>query len=598
MKKSELKVIIDKVRNRCGLEEPTKVTYDRNDDGQIVFRFYFDSLYLPPEMQFNEPKVLNTFVRKDLYEFKDEFQITKLDKKKGFVEVLPDDQHFKVVKSYKDAKEAQKDEESVHLHDGNRLNENFISDLNLILRESDGATSSIPTNELENNVPSNKKDLFTIDDIKKGKSKGKKVERTREIDIYVFKWTVPNANDNYVQENDWKLVKSLVKEKNNIVLFGYPYKSDGNEQEDKYPSMMTDSYNLIYSQLKIDNEDVNSRFGLCGRGINISKKLEDVKKVNHIYDYTDDDSAMQILKDANVQTDEIEDFPKNTTPPPREAERKKDSSKDVLEKIRPLAEKIANKFTAEIRSKGKAVKQENKDYDKKLQEARTGSNNLKRALDFCIDVYGSDAKFDQDVEQYKVIKSSNLLLAKKYKKIASDPTTVIDPEKEQKTLTNQIIQKIYDNRGLTGELDTNKQQNSDGANGGLIQRNVSIGRGKKNDPKEKKSKEDVKVKALFPDDFYVFCMKNKISDIASYFTNEGKVELVFSGADDKEKDKDKDQKTDDQNKDEKGTENTPKNQDQGKGEKTGGTTPQDGQAQGNTPPAESTTTQGNENQGK
>lgn len=575
MKKSELKIIIDKVRNRCGLEEPTKVTYDRNEDGQVVFRFYFDSLYLPPEMQFNEPKILNTFVRKDLYEFKDEFQITKLDKKKGFVEVLPDDQHFKVVKSYKDAKEAQKDEESVHLHDGNRLNENFIRDLDLVLREFE-----VNPENLEDEVPSDKKGSFTIKGVEDKKRKEKKVERTREVDIYVFKWTVPNANsDNYISENDWQLVKSLVKNQKNIVLFGYPFNSNGNEQEDKYPSMMTDSYNLLYSQLKIDNVDVNSRFGLCGRGIGISKKLEDVKKVNNIYDYTDDDSAMQILKDANIQTDGIEDFPKTANPPPKKAERKKDPSKGVLEKILPLAEEIANKFTAEIRSKGKVVKQETKDYDKKLQEARTGSNSLKRALDFCVDVYGNDAKFDQDVDQYKIIKSSNILLAKKYKKMASDPNEIVDPEKEQKTLTNQIIQKIYDNRGLTGELDTNKQQNADGAHGGLIQRNVSIGRGKKNDPKEKKSKEDIKSKALFPDDFYVFCIKNKVSEIASYFTDEGKVELVFSGAEDNESDKDK--KTDDQNKDEKGTENTPKKQDQAEtDEKTGDAAPQ---AQGNTP---------------
>lgn len=581
MKKSELKIIIDKVRNRCGLEEPTKVTYDRNEDGQVIFRFYFDSLYLPPEMQFNEPKVLNTFVRKDLYEFKDEFQITKLDKKKGFVEVLPDDQHFKVVKSYKDAKEAQKDEESVHLHDGNRLNENFIRDLDLVLRESDGVSDAakvVASND-DASIKSSDADIGSAK-AKLSGNKEKKVERTREVDIYVFKWTVPNANsDNYISENDWQLVKSLVKNKKNIVLFGYPFNSNGNEQEDKYPSMMTDSYNLLYSQLKIDNVDVNSRFGLCGRGISISKKLEDVKKVNNIYDYTDDDSAMQILKDANIQTDGIEDFPKTANPPPKKAERKKDPSKGVLEKILPLAEGIANKFTAEIRSKGKAVKQETKDYDKKLQEARTGSNSLKRALDFCVDVYGNDAKFDQDVDQYKIIKSSNLLLAKKYKKMSSDPNEIVDPEKEQKTLTNQIIQKIYDNRGLTGELDTNKQQNADGANGGLIQRNVSIGRGKKNDPKEKKSKEDIKSKALFPDDFYVFCIKNKVSEIASYFTDEGKVELVFSGAEDNESDKDK--KTDDQNKDEKGTENTPKKQDQAEtDEKTGDAAPQ---AQGNTP---------------
>lgn len=574
MKKRELKIIIDKVRNRCGLEEPTKVTYDRNEDGQVVFRFYFDSLYLPPEMQFNEPKVLNTFVRKDLYEFKDEFQITKLDKKKGFVEVLPDDQHFKVVKSYKDAKEAQKDEESVHLHDGNRLNENFIRDLDLVLRESDGVSDAakvVASND-DASIKSSDADIGSAK-AKLSGNKEKKVERTREVDLHIFKWAMPNGKE--IDPNTWTFVRSLIEKETNILLFGYPFDSNGNEQDDKYPSMMTDCLNLLNTKLALEDADTSSRFGLCGKGINISEKLADVKKVNNIFDYTDDQSAMQILKDANIKTDEIEDFPKETQP----SNPNGDPTASVLADIRKNAEKIADEFSTKVRTKGKIFKVIKKEtYDELLKQAKSVKDMaLWRALQFCVDVYGKGAKFEQDKAVYKSIEKANILVTQKYKKISSDPKGgVINVEKEEKSIVNQVINNIYNNRGLTNELETNKQKNQDAANGGLIQRNVSIGRSNNKNKKDDKKDDPTKFKTYFPNDFYVFCMKNGIDKIAAHFAKDGYTELIFSDEDPSAEDQDKD-KTEEKPEDE----NTPKKQGQAEtGEKTGDATPQ---AQDNTP---------------
>ena len=47
MTKSDLETILLKIRNRCGLEEQTKITYYWDEEKRIVFKIFFDSLYLP-----------------------------------------------------------------------------------------------------------------------------------------------------------------------------------------------------------------------------------------------------------------------------------------------------------------------------------------------------------------------------------------------------------------------------------------------------------------------------------------------------------------------------------------------------------------------
>lgn len=143
MKKTELVTIIKKIQNRCYLEKPTKVTYYRNEEGKIAFKIFFDSLCIPEELRIGVSKIQNTFLVQNTYEYEDDFQITKLDQDEGYVEFIPDNQHFKFVHNYKSANtvEDKKEEALVHLA-GRSLNESFAEGRGYILLESE---TEIPT---------------------------------------------------------------------------------------------------------------------------------------------------------------------------------------------------------------------------------------------------------------------------------------------------------------------------------------------------------------------------------------------------------------------------------------------------------------------
>ncbi len=137
MKQSDLKILIKKVQNECALEEPTKITYYWNDDGKLVFKIFFDSLIIPEELMVDEDNISKCFSEQNVYEFEDDFVIKELNREKGFVEIIPDDQKFKVINSYKDYNEDEKDvknESIVHLA-GGRISETFAKTKGFILRE-------------------------------------------------------------------------------------------------------------------------------------------------------------------------------------------------------------------------------------------------------------------------------------------------------------------------------------------------------------------------------------------------------------------------------------------------------------------------------
>ncbi len=142
MKQSDLKILIKKVQNECALEEPTKITYYWNDDGKLVFKLFFDSLIIPEELMVDEDNISKCFSEQNVYEFEDDFVIKELNREKGFVEIIPDDQKFKVINSYKDYNEDEKvekdhKEESVVRLAGNRISEDFAKTKGFILRESE-----------------------------------------------------------------------------------------------------------------------------------------------------------------------------------------------------------------------------------------------------------------------------------------------------------------------------------------------------------------------------------------------------------------------------------------------------------------------------
>ena len=139
-----------KIQNECALEEPSKITYFWNENGKVVFKFYFDSLYLPDDLNLSGEKrserIKNLFTNQNVYEFQDDFNIIELNTEEGWIKVIPTDQNFKVVDSYKDLKKKKEDdekEESVVLA-GKRLNENVALAEGMILREGDTNVDQIP----------------------------------------------------------------------------------------------------------------------------------------------------------------------------------------------------------------------------------------------------------------------------------------------------------------------------------------------------------------------------------------------------------------------------------------------------------------------
>lgn len=141
MKKKDLVSIIRKIQNRCLLEDPVKITYFFDDDRNVVFKIYFDSLYVPEKFRLDTDDVQNMFTPSNVYEFEDDFRILELNQDEGYVKVLPDCQNFKVVDSYSESNKLSLDvkNENVCLA-GKRLNEDFARATGYILYESDAGT--------------------------------------------------------------------------------------------------------------------------------------------------------------------------------------------------------------------------------------------------------------------------------------------------------------------------------------------------------------------------------------------------------------------------------------------------------------------------
>lgn len=151
MTKGELAVIVKKVQAECGLEDPTKITYYRNEEGKVVFKLWFDSLILPETLagkkkdEFEwQANVNNTFINNEPYLYDDDFTILEYNEEKGWVKVLPDQQDFEIVESYNKLIDS-KDEDSVRLQ-GKKLNEKVAKAYSLTLYEAeDEVVSDINT---------------------------------------------------------------------------------------------------------------------------------------------------------------------------------------------------------------------------------------------------------------------------------------------------------------------------------------------------------------------------------------------------------------------------------------------------------------------
>ena len=147
MTKGELAVIVKKVQAECGLEDPTKITYYRDEEGRVVFKLWFDSLILPETLagkkkdEFEwQANVNNTFINNEPYLYDDDFTILEYNEEKGWVKVLPDQQDFEIVESYNKLIDS-KNEDSVRLQ-GKKLNEKVAKAYSLTLYEAEDEVAS------------------------------------------------------------------------------------------------------------------------------------------------------------------------------------------------------------------------------------------------------------------------------------------------------------------------------------------------------------------------------------------------------------------------------------------------------------------------
>ena len=136
-----------KVQAECGLEDPIKITYYRDEEGKVVFKLWFDSLILPETLagkkkdEFEwQANVNNTFINNEPYLYDDDFTILEYNEEKGWVKVLPDQQDFEIVESYNKLIDS-KDEDLVRLQ-GKKLNEKVAKAYSLTLYEAEDEVAS------------------------------------------------------------------------------------------------------------------------------------------------------------------------------------------------------------------------------------------------------------------------------------------------------------------------------------------------------------------------------------------------------------------------------------------------------------------------
>lgn len=208
MTKGELAVIVKKVQAECGLEDPIKITYYRDEEGRVVFKLWFDSLILPETLagkkkdEFEwQANVNNTFINNEPYLYDDDFTILEYNEEKGWVKVLPDQQDFEIVESYNKLIDS-KDEDSVRLQ-GKKLNEKVAKAYSLTLYEAEDEVAS-DINTLTNDPNFTEKEVEN----KKDKETNKVEEKVPTI-FFAFSLCCPGL---VVEE--YKAFAKLIQEAN------------------------------------------------------------------------------------------------------------------------------------------------------------------------------------------------------------------------------------------------------------------------------------------------------------------------------------------------------------------------------------------------
>lgn len=506
--------------NRCGLENPTKITYDWTEDHQVYFKFFFDSLYLPKDLQINEPGIQNTFLRKDVYEFKDEFQILEINTKEGYVKVLPDDQHFKVIRNYKDAKEIHKDEESVYLNASNRLSEAFISNNNLILQEAEEEDTSAknPVDAATAEVEGTMSDADAReqnDELERQRKADEKKKEKEEAaskpsgNLDVFSYFNPLSNsfdtENVLQQIVDKMQGNADEGKGiDYVIFEEFF---GNN--DDYPQSKLIAYNLIFKGIesKLRGKNSSNFLGITVKNNNANGILEgNADKVKTINDYSDG-RAQEIIKLANIK-----DLNLDQVEIPGDAGSFTDTTKNSFESALGIAKKIVDRYVDQVREKGGVFKLKNTDKKNEKQAEKfyaalrdlSSNKAAAKALAFCFDVYGGEKQDAADKEFYRAVKDKTLFTIKRLR-FEQKMGRHINYEKGD--LLSLISKELDKNlEGYKIAQQANDIHDEGDAHGGFTfgGKNVSLKRTSVDKNKDEKPGKDRKRQSRFPVDFYAF----------------------------------------------------------------------------------------------
>ena len=298
MTKSDLETILLKIRNRCGLEEQTKITYYWDEEKRIVFKIFFDSLYLPEELRVGEDNIQNMFLTQNVYAYKDDFQILELNQDEGFIKILPDDQDFVVIDSYKAAKqtdeESKKDkekEEAVKLA-GKRLNEDYALMKGYLLQEDEDKATE--------------KSLLKGDDAIANAKKAQTPKSKEPVAIHAYVAVINNP----IQSGAGKTTKdSLVKALKSLlanlptdgkakVFIGIPNTPSDNQLNSYHTYSIACVNDAV---LEATGKAVGGAYILCSQN---SKSAEQVLKESEVLDVTyltDEKVAKDLLKKVNAQ---------------------------------------------------------------------------------------------------------------------------------------------------------------------------------------------------------------------------------------------------------------------------------------------------------
>lgn len=273
MKRKDLDTIIRKIQNRCYLENPTRITYFFDDDENVVFKIFFDSLCIPEKLRLYTDNVQNMFSVTNGYEYEDDFKILELNQDMGYIKVLPDCQKFDIVGSYKEAadKKDDKKEENVLLAD-KKLNESFAKANKFILFEDeliDTESSNTATEEIEAEqlVP---KEAFVIS----------VACALAKDSVEIFKQAIAKVKDYPGVENEKKAVFLTIPKIN-----GHLYNCAIQESLRLFTEAVQEVAGDTYSYLAVEGNTKCQEF----------LEKTDIQKIHYLTE-----SAQQAIKDNNV----------------------------------------------------------------------------------------------------------------------------------------------------------------------------------------------------------------------------------------------------------------------------------------------------------